>query len=328
MTLDDIHIAGPLAALIAPKMDLTGTLAMEDALGLGLLIGSATDALIAIPSIEGRWFWGLGVQGIAILGDLEDSQILIGADLGADGQLGGDGADADTYGSGELGKLFIGGDVESSFIRVGQDPVDGIFDNGDDVLLEGSIDAIKIFGEMSDDSRIVASDLPRWAYVDGRRVDTSADPRFISQLNDDNIAPSVTIEQAAGQADPATDGPIEFTVLFSEPVFGFDAADIDFTGSTVGGTLVASVTGSGASYTVSVSGMSASGTVVATIGAGAATDAAGNASLASTSTDNTVFFQVSNTAPVAVDDEFVTNEDVALEIEALELLANDTDVDG
>ena len=297
VTLDDIHIAGPLAALIAPKMDLTGTLAMEDSLGLGLLIGSATDALIAIPSIEGRWFWGLGVQGIAILGDLEDSQILIGADLGADGQLGGNGANADAFGSGELGKLFIGGDVESSFIRVGQDPVDGIFDNGDDVLLEGSIDAIKIFGEMSDDSRVVASDLPRWAYIDGRRVDTSTDPRFISQLDDDNIAPSVTIDQAAGQADPATDSPIEFTVLFSEPVFGFDATDIDLSGSSLTG-LTAMVTGSGASYTVSVSGMSASGTVVASIGAGAATDAAGNASLASTGTDNTVTFVVSNLAPV------------------------------
>jgi hypothetical protein len=102
--------------------------------------------------------------------------------------------------------------------------------------------------------------------------------------------PSVTINQAAGQADPTSSSPILFEVLFSEPVTGFTGSDISFAGSTVGGTLAASVSGSGASYTVSVTGMSGSGTVVASIPAGAANDAAGNPSTASTSTDNTVTF--------------------------------------
>src|SRR6185436_14565535 len=57
-----------------------------------------------------------------------------------------------------------------------------------------------------------------------------------------------------------------------------------------GGTLVVSVTGSGANFTVSVTGMNGSGFVVASIPAGAATDLAGNSSTASTSTDNTVNF--------------------------------------
>ena len=54
--------------------------------------------------------------------------------------------------------------------------------------------------------------------------------------------------------------------------------------------LVAQVSGSGSTYTVSVTGMTGNGTVVASIAAGAAQDAAGNASTASTSTDNTVAF--------------------------------------
>ena len=70
---------------------------------------------------------------------------------------------------------------------------------------------------------------------------------------------------------------------------------MSFVGSTVGGTLAAAVSGTGPSYTVTVTGMSGTGTVVASIPAGAASDAAGNASLASTSTDNTV------TANVPVD---------------------------
>src|SRR5207247_4744922 len=77
----------------------------------------------------------------------------------------------------------------------------------------------------------------------------------------------------------------------SEPVTGFTASDVTFTGSTVGGgTLVATILGTGPTYSVSVTGMSGSGTVVASIPAGAAQDAAGNSSQTSTSTDNTVTF--------------------------------------
>ena len=71
----------------------------------------------------------------------------------------------------------------------------------------------------------------------------------------DKIAPSVTINQAAGQADPTSTSPINFTVAFSETVTGFTASDISFAGSTVGGTLSAAVTGTGPTYNVAVSGM-------------------------------------------------------------------------
>ena len=89
--------------------------------------------------------------------------------------------------------------------------------------------------------------------------------------------PTVTINQAAGQADPTSTSPINFTVTFSETVTGFTASDISFAGSTVGGTLTAVVTGTGATYNVAVSGMSGAGNVVVSVPAGAATDAAGNA---------------------------------------------------
>jgi FG-GAP-like repeat/Calx-beta domain/Bacterial Ig-like domain len=106
----------------------------------------------------------------------------------------------------------------------------------------------------------------------------------------DLVAPSVTINQASGQADPATTGPILFTVVFSESVSGFTGSDISFSGSTVGGTLQAAVSGSGQNYTVSVTGMNSSGIVMASIPAGAAFDTVGNASNASTSNDNQVTF--------------------------------------
>src|SRR6476620_333778 len=49
--------------------------------------------------------------------------------------------------------------------------------------------------------------------------------------------PSVTINQAAGQADPALVSPILYTVVFSQDVTGFITGDVTLPG-TVGGTLV------------------------------------------------------------------------------------------
>ncbi|HEX3149809.1 MAG TPA: Ig-like domain-containing protein [Gemmataceae bacterium] len=106
----------------------------------------------------------------------------------------------------------------------------------------------------------------------------------------DNIAPSVAVNQSAGQSDPTFAGPIVFTVTFSEPVAGFTDADLDLSSSTVVGNLVAAVSGSGADYTISITGMHGAGNVVAAIPVGVAVDLAGNANAASTGSDNTVYF--------------------------------------
>jgi hypothetical protein len=104
--------------------------------------------------------------------------------------------------------------------------------------------------------------------------------------------PTVTINQAAGQADPTTLSSIEFTAVFSEAVSGFATGDVTLSG-TAGGTLVGTVSGSGPTYTVTVTGMTSAGTVIATIGAGVCTAvSSGLPNAASTSTDNTVTWAV------------------------------------
>jgi hypothetical protein len=100
----------------------------------------------------------------------------------------------------------------------------------------------------------------------------------------------VTINQAAGQTDPTSNVPIVFDVVFSEAVIGFTGSEVNLSGSGAPGTLSAAVSGSGTTYTVSVSGMTGSGTVVASIPAGSAQDAAGNGNNLSTSTDNIVSY--------------------------------------
>ena len=117
----------------------------------------------------------------------------------------------------------------------------------------------------------------------------------LAAVNPDTTSPSATINQAALQADPASTSPVNFTVVFSEPVTGFAAGDVSISGTA--GATTAAVTGSGTTYNVAVSGMTATGTVFASIPAGAAYDSAGNASTASTSSDNTVTFNYTVQTP-------------------------------
>ena len=88
----------------------------------------------------------------------------------------------------------------------------------------------------------------------------------------DATAPTVTINQAAGQADPTNASPINFTVVFSEPVTGFATGDVTL-GGTAGGDDGRRRDRAGTTYNVAVTGMTTHGTVIATVAAGVAHDA-------------------------------------------------------
>ena len=99
---------------------------------------------------------------------------------------------------------------------------------------------------------------------------------------------ALTINQAAGQTDPTSASPINFTVIFSETVTGFAASAHQFCEQH--GERHAHSGGDGDQPDVQRGsvGMTGTSTVVASVLAGAATDAGSNSSLVSTSTDNTV----------------------------------------
>src|SRR5205807_4480860 len=88
---------------------------------------------------------------------------------------------------------------------------------------------------------------------------------------------------------PTSASPVNFTTVFSKPVSGFSGAGVTISG-TAGGAKTVTVSGGPSTYNVAVSGMSSSGTVIASIPAGVARDAAGNLNTASTSTNNSVTF--------------------------------------
>ncbi|MFP5487316.1 MAG: HYR domain-containing protein, partial [Acidimicrobiia bacterium] len=157
----------------------------------------------------------------------------------------------------------------------------------------------------------VIASIPAGVASDGAATNfaSTSDDNSVTLEVPDTTAPSVTVNQAVGQADPTSASPIVFTVVFSEPVSGFATGDVTLGGTA--GAASAVVSGSGSSYTVAVSGMTAAGTVIASVGAGVATDAALNPNLASTSTDNTVTYEPVVGAPLSIDvpDDIVTDND-------------------
>ena len=124
--------------------------------------------------------------------------------------------------------------------------------------------------------------------IDGAGNSNVASTSTDNEVTYDKTRPTVTINQASTQVDPTNSSIINFTVVFSEPVANFVTGDVLLSGTANATT--ATVSGSGTTYNVAVSGMAHDGTVTADVGAGVASDAAGNLNFASTSTDNTVTY--------------------------------------
>ena len=138
---------------------------------------------------------------------------------------------------------------------------------------------------MTGDGTIIAS-IPA-----GKAQDSAGNLNQASTSTDNTVTydvtiPSVTINQSDDQSDPTSVSPVNFTVVFSEPMSDFTGDDVTLSG-TAKATNV-SVSGSGATYIVSVSGITSDGTLIASIPAGTVQDLAGNLNTASTSTDNSV----------------------------------------
>jgi hypothetical protein len=182
--LHDLHSAGSFGALTAPTTNLVGTLAVDGGL-----------TKLALGNVQGGTISATAIGTMDIHGNLSQATVLIGAQLGQDGHPGGAGMDGDVYSVGTLGALHIRGSVIGSTVRIGQDPVDGLFDNGNDVIRGGSNSAIgsmRIDGMVSVDSRFVAGTFPATAQVAGVMVDSSF------------AFTRVSLEQIA--AAPSTDG--------------------------------------------------------------------------------------------------------------------------
>jgi PKD repeat protein len=146
-------------------------------------------------------------------------------------------------------------------------------------------------------------------------VATSDSPNYAI----DTKEPTVAIEQKVGQADPTNGLPILFTVVFSEPVTGLLVGEFTLGGTAAG--QVASLAGSGADYELSVDVITGDGTVLPSLAAAVALDAAGNDSVASTSADNLVTYDSVDpvTTPVSGPSGPSNNDDPTFEFTATDV---------
>ena len=114
---------------------------------------------------------------------------------------------------------------------------------------------------------------------------------------------TVTINQAVGQPDPTIASPIHFTAVFNEPIdlASFEGTDDVLLGGTAGAT-TAVVTqiapNDGTTFEIAVSGMTAYGTVTASIPYSVVEDLDGHINAASTSTDNLVQYGLVTIFPI------------------------------
>ncbi len=112
---------------------------------------------------------------------------------------------------------------------------------------------------------------------------------------------SVTINQFAAQSDPVNIGPIRFTAVFNRAIDLATLISADITlGGSAPGLLSAAITpvgqSGGTTFEIDVTGMSGSGTVTASIGAGKVQDLTGSDNSTSTSIDNVVTYDLSQPA--------------------------------
>jgi hypothetical protein len=124
----------------------------------------------------------------------------------------------------------------------------------------------------------------------------------------DNVAPTVTINQAVAQADPTNASPVNFTVVFSKAITPatFTASDVTITGTATGVTVQTPTTSDNITWTVPVT-VTGPGTIIATLAANRVQDPATNNNTASTSTDNTITFD--NVAPTVTINQAVAQAD-------------------
>jgi hypothetical protein len=122
---------------------------------------------------------------VTIGGDMVNAWLLAGADLGADAALDAGGPVDDVFRAGNIGTLTIKLNMDSSTVAAGIDPVNGVFNDGDDEPADGTggkIGSLTVGKTVSDDSYIGAGTFKRSPSVAGHAVSPSLDPRFVQWL--------------------------------------------------------------------------------------------------------------------------------------------------
>lgn len=174
------------------------------------------------PGIGSTIAAGSSIFRVLVSGDLRDTAIVAGVrDLGADGQLGGLGANADTNQSGRVGTVDVDGNASNVIISAGLTPgADGLYNTGDDrvtpglsfvrhVIIDGTVTNVSAF-----------SDWPLVTTSPGMILGGTTAPLVDSRIFPGGVPAGATLLDPNGAPASFTTGAGEaFTVRFNANFF-------------------------------------------------------------------------------------------------------------
>ena len=200
VSLGSITVQGNLNSMSAPLADLAGTLTVSGNVG-AVNVGNITGVFRAAGSINslvsanvsgtvscGGTLGAIHLAGVTgtvaagqrirslNVGSLTGATVLAGADLGANGVLGGG---DDAFAAGSITLITVRGQISTSFVGAGINPTDGVFGNGNDQLIGGTASALRQITAAGCDA---ASKFEAGAFGAarlGKRVTPATDPRFV-----------------------------------------------------------------------------------------------------------------------------------------------------
>ncbi|MCC6677807.1 MAG: hypothetical protein IT436_11730 [Phycisphaerales bacterium] len=137
LTASGITITGVNRGAVNVDRDLSGFASgtMDNA----TLRSGGTIATITAGALNRTWISARDAIGtVSIAGDMFDSSIMSGGDLGADGEFGGTGLNADRATTGTIGSVAVGGNFGESDVVAGLlRGADGFFGSSDDNVADG-----------------------------------------------------------------------------------------------------------------------------------------------------------------------------------------------
>ena len=167
MAFGDVRVDGTLRSMSVRNADLAGTFCATGAIGK-----------VMLGDVSGGSICAGGDIGSVLLTSLTNAKVMAGANLGADGEFGGSAANADTFGTGAIGKFRVSGAIVASTVAAGLDPVDATFFDNDDRVTGGAASVIRSISAASADdaTRFIAGAFGKARL--GTKVTPATDPRF------------------------------------------------------------------------------------------------------------------------------------------------------
>ena len=175
-----------LKSLTVLGSDFTGDIRLLGAAGP---ISVKSDRSGEGGSLSGATVTASRIAALTVARNVTGSVVLAGADLGADHVLGGTGPNADSFAAGAIGSVTIGSrktpaTVTASVIGAGLNPVDALFDNSNDTIVNSVASIIGKFTIVGTadvaSTHFAAGEFKKAPVIDGDRINTGADGRFFT----------------------------------------------------------------------------------------------------------------------------------------------------